>query len=524
MLNLLLVDDDILILNGLRQMIPWNDYDINVVACATNGEEAIELLHEQNIHIVITDIQMPFMNGMALTAYLNEHYPHIKIVLLSGYQEFDYAREALRLGVKDYLLKPVNEEDLITLIIRLRNEIRLDMERKKLTNDSFNITRLDFLKQLIKGNINRDAGLLLKKYNVDIEPAYNVSVIKCNDYYNTSYHNRFMEGSLLKFSVRNIAEELLSKSKHIVFEHEKDEIIIIFINPSKQIDFFNQLIEYCSLYLNTNIRIGLSKNKGQHQSIHEAYLECLDTFEFIRHKTALPIVSFEDIASLDRHFTEELNHFTKALKELMMTPNPCQGLPEVFDQLHCSLSKHQHIHIEQLQLLYTHIAIEGLRIIYNTKASEQSDQGVKLNQHIMQLKTLKYFDDFYASSKTFITESLKLFVSHKGSQQSIYMNKVTEYIQENYSNESLRLKEVAEHIHVNPSYLSILFKKNLNTSFSDYLLETRMKEAIQRLQNSTQRIFEISDHVGFSNAQYFSVCFKNYTGLTPKEYRSKAQQ
>lgn len=143
-----------------------------------------------------------------------------------------------------------------------------------------------------------------------------------------------------------------------------------------------------------------------------------------------------------------------------------------------------------------------------------------LNQHILELNKLKKPQDLLDCSYNFICFYLSKIQEDNKSNHTVLIRKAISYIKQEYKNEKLRLGHVADAIHVNPSYLSILFKKHMNTSFSDYLLQLRMEIATQLLLTSDKRISEIADDIGFSSAQYFSTCFKNYTGHSPKEYRT----
>lgn len=254
---------------------------------------------------------MPFMDGMGLCSYIYDNYPHIKVVLLSGYKEFDYAQEAIRLNVKDYLLKPIDDNKLTSLILKLTNEIYQDQLNKKRDTDSMELARRDFLISLIKNKYDKDeiASNLLK-YDFKVEKFIKMIVIKCNDYFNTTYHAKHMDGNLLKSTIYNICLELI-QDNGAAFEYANDAIAII-MTSEKSINqltrniktILHSLISYNKEFIKTDLSIGISANIDSIGELSKAYLQCQQTFNFIPLNNPLSYVFYDDILSLNQNFPE----------------------------------------------------------------------------------------------------------------------------------------------------------------------------------------------------------------------------
>lgn len=529
--NLLIVDDDSLIREGLANTIPWKEHHINIIGMASDGEHAIKILQNNKVHMVITDIKMPFMDGMALAAYIHDHYPHIKIVLLSGYKEFDYALEALRLNVKDYLVKPIDDDKLITLMVKLKNEIKQELVERNKKNVQLKHKRLEGLKSLIHQAPQDKNNSILENVhglNLPLNAYFQLAVIQCKDFNNSLYHQEIMEGNLLKFSIWNITNEFLSTyGSGVTFEFDKDEVLLLCYNHTSKDKLetsiekiLSHLYSYATKHLHTDLRIGVSMPTESVLTLYKAYEQCQKTFQFLPVRNPIPYILYEDVISIDQQLPGLMNEFSGELKALLKGAINVDAVKNLYDCLNQTLANKQLIMADQLQLLFSHIAIVTHQTLGPTKKDSINEL---LKSHMVELRQLHRPTELLEASYTYTSNYMKQQLQSNTGVHNGHIMKALDYLQANYKNEGLRLKHVASHIHVNPSYLSILFKKHLGSSFSEYLQKLRIEKAKELLHISDKRISEISDMIGFSNSQYFSSNFKSYTGLTPKEFRQQRQ-
>ncbi|WP_171655612.1 response regulator [Paenibacillus foliorum] len=523
MYKVIIIDDDCIIRRGLIQLIPWNEHGFELAGSSDNGKDGLELIRKVQPHLIITDIRMPFMNGLELTEIVKEEYPHIKIIMLTSYDDFDFAKQALKLKVFDYLLKPFDNETIIKAAASAMHELAYEYRISQKVTEALPILRQKFLEKLINGKLSEYEIVSGAEFLELALPdtSYVTMVLKADDYSYSEYPSRFGK-EMLKYCVLNVAEETLgSKGQGILFDSVEDEVVMIcFIKENeeqakeKAFLIAEDIRRNIENFLKTTITAAIGGVYQTYEGISYSYKDAQAALE-IRHilGTNRVIRRFEyieptgsmDISNLKNEFilNVKLSFLDKALLNLTAIER------SILEAKNVSLLEVQRISMEITLLLYKEMEIY-------TKGDESLDLAFR---KIQQFQTVHNIFLFIAD---LITTFIPIIHSKSDSQTKRIINQAVVYMKSYFYYENLSLQDVAKTVHISPTYLSIIFKKEMNINFSDYLQTIRMNEAKELFRNSNLKTYEVAERVGFSNPQYFSVWFKKNTGMSPKDFKSQS--
>ncbi|MCA1032700.1 response regulator transcription factor [Bacillus timonensis] len=505
--KVLIVDDEMLIRQGIINYINWESEGFQIVGEASNGKEAIQLIEQEHPHIVITDIVMPGMDGIELVKEIKNKYPKIEIVVLSSFENFDYVRSSFQCGVVDYILKPkLNGEDLIKT---LRNIVPKEQD----------VTEVTYQKASIQELLNKS----LLGYSRDIETnlketlQYNhnclVAVYRSNDRHKEvnlkpildqlQNHVEQMNGYVI--STNNVSGTI------ILLNYEEDQLPIIKKTVVKLAEQNSQLNdETCWM---------MSPPFTSMQEIKDIYemqlLKMKDYLFFLPEEMVLIYDDLPEIDKIDHHF--DLNQFISFFKH--------QQFNVAFEYLNehvNDLASNYTIDIFEFKSWMENIIFNVIVLLgnmqYDTTGLEDKkyDYFSKINEAENAKKAMNYFESFL--------EEVRLIVLQDGKEErQTNMKLLLQYIDDYYS-EPLSLTKLAKHFHFNPSYLSSYFSSHHKEGFCEYLNQVRIKKAKYILKSSKTTISRVSEMVGYSDPSYFCKVFKRIEGMSPSSYRKKIQQ
>lgn len=511
--RIMIVDDEVILRSGIVHLCNWSDYGIEFVAQAANGQEALALIEAHSPHVVITDIVMPVMDGVELTKNIKKMYPHIKIVVLSSYSEFNYVREVFKYGVTDYLLKPtVSAEELIALIQSLCSDLDLPA-----SNDE----PIKFNRSLVLSQwLNQAATLDQTLDNATIEelkgqfPFPNFHMIKASTnliLMRTSYSQSQIEQMILQnaqtylsehhYTVVFLKNELLVLSNYDLSQEELVQSAISqFTNEIQNIFSYISFVSAQPFQQFENIL-------PQHERI-TPYLGKLFYFP------GQPIVNESKILLAGEKVDFDLNTFTTMLR-MFALDDACKMLTSFFDE------------VKQGQA-YDDYSLKRIcqNIVYTATSTLEQYKRLESGGTSSKLKQFKSIDLTHDIAE--LEQVMTLFISElqsastQGDQQhSILLHQIYEYVQHNYAND-ISLTEMANHLHMNYSYLSSYFKQRTGENLTTYINRIRVEEAKKLLLDLNLSVSEVSAMTGFSEHNYFSKVFKKITGFTPLEFRNQA--
>lgn len=529
MYTLLIADDEPLIRNGVKKIIDWESLGFSKIFLAEDGQEALDIIRENHVDLVLTDIVMPFMDGLELTEILSREYPQIHVVILTGHEDFQYAQKSVGLGVKNYILKPIGAESLYKEMKEICEKLHIENRHRQYVQSMKNQLRqsLPVLQEQTLNKIVCSADRNLRLY---LERAKSLQLDLGQGPYEIGVMDLDMENiagsdyDLYLFSARNIVKECLG-TEHYIFEDGKDRIVILFrcgnldVEPHELIYDVLCIIQksiYNTIRLKTTCAIGTSTENID--ELNQAYRNAKKALECKYSLGSNNVYDIGDLNYLERSFyypQQELHRLTKSIM-IGKTEEIKASVRSVFhaNGKDCSLSGKnvKVIYMEAMNALLRELA--GLKEV----PDEMWTRGFVLYQEFDKYSSLKEMEDELIRFACSIRDQMNSAQTNSGMQ---VIDKVKDYVMKNYKDPELSLTAAAEFASVSTGYLSGLFKKEAGTNFVKYLTDVRMEKSMQLLRSTDMKTYEIAFETGFSNPHYFSVSFKKYTGMSPSEFRAK---
>ncbi|NQX58389.1 response regulator [Paenibacillus qinlingensis] len=525
--SILIVDDETIFRKGIRLMITDMQSEWVVIDEATDGAEALDKIEELQPDLIITDIKMPRIDGIQLQYIVKERYPHISCVVMSGYNDFQYARESLRLGAKDYLMKPFQREELYALLAKLQEEWLT--EKRPNTSSGMdqqvqNQMRQHVLAGLLTGNVHHGEEELLENVGIQFPHAYISCLIAKLDRDSVTDERYYqLNPSLFSIYIQQFIQESLDVSfKGYVFIHHETEVVALInhedvasINADME-RLTNRIRKEIRVQSNFTLTFGLGSPAKDLESISKSYKEAGLALLYRLVIGGDRLLSNEIVAEMkmekhDWHAADwhSLNQFVQEGD----LPNVQQQASLYVTKL-CQQWKDPEIIHQQICKMLLHF----YELAVNLAIVKQWLQNTDVKQVLVDIYS-------YSSSKELIERCQKLLGDLTvciGNRQKKMVTSpveiVVRYVEEHYA-ESITLNTMAEIVYLSPSYLSSLFKSKQGQSFIDFLTEKRIEKAKSLLLYSDEKIQVISDSTGFTNIRHFNRVFKTITNRTPSEFR-----
>jgi len=516
MYKVLLVDDVEMIIEGLKVMIDWKNLGFEICGEAYNGEEGLEKAIKYLPDVIITDIRMPIISGLELLGKIKEVAPLCKVIILSGYNDFEFAREALEKGAVAYLLKPVTSEELKEKLQKIKESIKIENVRR--TEEISKSDNLQLLKNMVQDNFwislvegtigdQREIQQRLETLKIKIEfKKYRMMVI-----FNQG-QRRLTENRL----VNNILQEIVPL---VYFEFDSKKLIG-FIKADEEINL-EKKIKKVRDQSNSNLNsivIGISDIYYDLSESNKAFSEAKESIErliFLCQEPGKFVVYNKKLT----YHPEQFKNYTKKKKAIYL--NLSQS--DIINYNECINSIFEDISSGTF-LTITEIFSEAVNIIYFIRgiAREwsisgslyESDEYINVDYLKSTYETHWKLKDFLIQSAQKLMDDIDLL---PGTSNNVVYNKIIQYINENIN--VVTRDSVAENFFLNSSYFSIYFKKHSGQTFNQYLTKIRMDKAVELVLNSDMKIYDIGEAVGYNSSQHFLKLFKEYTGASPSEYK-----
>ncbi len=521
MLKVLLVDDEPYVLEGLKVMMDWEAHGFRICGEASNGEDALEIVRVCNPDLIITDISMPGIDGLELIRLSNEKLKSTaKYVILSGYDDFSYAKRAMLYNASNYLLKPLDDAELNSVVAKLAEQIRQERKKTENVNKQLSFIANQSIVRLINGDnkpsligrvgmlldIAEDEDIRCILFEVDSADSWAQAEEKTGLNMNKAKAGKVIEDALdPAFQFR-------------IFEDGKGRIGLI---ASEKMPFFNSLEELAqSLLLQLNQTFGdvvyasISDSEKGLSSISKAYRQALFAIGFKFYSPDKSLINYENVKGLNINFELCTDNYNTLL-ELIRSNRTEEIEPAVSRLFENFLENHSapqiiisYLMSFQMELVKLIMEISGDLQEFLTLALDFQKNSEHMNMSELQGEFLKqclsaasHINDFKQGNPQYIVCEVK------------------NYIKQNYCKD-IKLKEVARHFYMNSVYLGQLFKKFSGMQFNDYLNTVRIEEAKKLLQRTDMKVCEISSAVGYNDPKYFLSKFKAITNLPPSAFKT----
>ncbi len=525
--KVILVDDEEEVREAIRKRINWEEIGFVVAGTAENGEEALELAETCEPDVVMTDIQMPFMDGLTLLRNLKEKIPDLRSVIFSGYDDFEYAKEAIRLEAEEYILKPVDADELRQIFIRIRQRLDEQMEQRRNVQQLskyYEESRPLMKEQLIIGLLEgRELQFDLERYQKDfdftIESAfYCVGAFRITTEQDDDKH---LNKNLMAVSLKQIVTERFKDVLPVeAFVYLDTVCVLARLSSTKQYGIFvGEMDRICKIAhksLDANVSAGIGRTYGNAESIHTSFLEAKDAFHyriFVGENQALCISDVDPKNPIEDYISEkQIRHIIRQIK--VGTKQSLET--EIRDFI--EKMKKSDISLNQLQIFYAEFIVELLRLSrgHDINLSETGLANINTNEELAGFSSMDEFAGRLIELTGILWEkinSLRLDSTKKLAEDA------KQYIADHYNESRLSVDEICSHLGVGTSYFSSVFKKETGTSFITYLTDVRMSEAQRLLDTTDEKSYIIAGMVGYEEPNYFSYVFKKHFGISPSKYR-----
>ena len=532
MIRVIIADDENRICKLIMKLIDWESIGMQVAGTAGNGIETIELIQKEKPDIVITDIRMPGYDGLEMIEKARQINKDLEFIIISGYGQFEYAKKAISFGVKDYLLKPINRDELLNALLRVKGDIvrnkgylNLENEYKSSIINDRQIIRKSFLDNLIISDWNSFVRYTLEdineKFYYQFAPyCFRIIALRLDQ---TEKNITVNLRNLMERTVGNICSTLQGIVCDIEGISKKDQsyILLNYKEEDNQIikdELLQVLNNFNSKISKTNkikLTIGFGEEVTEIKDLKMSYNSAGLSIENRIIKGIGRLILNNEIITDRTAQSEKFIDFSKKFVKIAERLDK-QGIKKSLMQLKKDIELIS-IGGMDLKILILDLAnIFDLTMKSNTiKINNDHKEYEKLENAVKNCATINCL---FEELMDYINSSLLLLEEDAASKNRTQINQAKEYIESNYMN-SITLEDVGAYIGFNPSYFSSLFKKETGSSFVEYLSKIRIDKAKDLLRESDLRIQDICLMVGYNDVKYFSKLFIKYTGLKPKDYR-----
>ena len=540
-IKVFLVEDEMVIRRGIKNSIDWEKEGYIFCGEASDGELAYPMIIKEKPDILITDIRMPFMDGLELCKLVKKELPNIKILILSGYDEFDYAKEAIRLGVTDYLLKPISSGKLLEALNGVSESIRREKEDKDLVRKYMEEMRENtehekqkFFEQMIAGNLSMaDALETGKKYEMNLSAGmYNLLLFR----FTLGEENR-KSGELL--GEAEYAIEKLTERLEYVFEFQRGVegwAFLLMADNEEQMservkELSKDLEEIMKNYSTIAYFGGIGQPVARLRELEESFREAERALAARFTMELNRIISVEDIRmaqNVDTLDDIEITSFgeiekTRTMLEKFLNNGAEDEIDEFVDVYINELPEEnlKSVLMRQYIIMDAYIVMMSFCEKIEGIEGEMQAQSEELKNSMKTIQTLEEI-------KNYIRMLLKKIIGVRdtisGRRYSDIIEIAKDQIRKTYMSDEISLNTIAAEVGMSPSYFSSIFSKEMGKTFVEYLTEIRMDRAKELLMCSSMKTSEIGYEVGYKDPHYFSYIFKKTQNCTPKEFRARGKE
>lgn len=547
MLKIFLAEDEVVVRETIKRMIPWEELGFELVGEAADGEMALPLLIRQQPDLLITDIKMPFMDGLTLARLAKKEIPGLKVVILSGYDDFNYAKQAIGIGVEDYLLKPITKNALIERL----SEIRSRYEHEKTQKEYYekfqremqayekNSSR-DFFEALVGGSMDMmEVYKRAEKLGLDIvAEAYNVLIFTMNcdedfsgqrDEYSSweaeslELLENFFAGhsSAMLFRSNIFSYGVLLKGQRETIEENTracvDEIRKILSRQDGRREWFLAVGQSVERLSQIQKSYHTASRAFSQRYLYDENILYYDEMENMEHPGGQ--AETEDNAYLQK---VDVNALNPAILQKFLS-NGLQEETENFvkDYFYAIGQEPMESLVFRnyviLNVRFSVISfIKGLGCDTNEMESADTEEVLA--------ESGKNMESAIAYAKKMISQAIEIRDQNSGNKNRSILKTAVDFIDSHYMDEEISLNTVANVANVSSNHFSALFSQNMGQTFIEYLTSLRMNKAKELLRCTGMRSSEIAGEIGYKDAHYFSYLFKKTQGMTPSDYRKAREE
>lgn len=512
----MILDDEFYVREKIHKLLTRAVLEISNIVMYSNGEKALENLLIDKPDIILADINMPRLNGLDFIKQAKDLSPKTKFAIISGYDSFGYVQKAIKYGVKDYLLKPIDEKELCSLVGTLISDLKKEKIKETLFEQRGKMAKQYFLKLLLFKNSDVETNYI-KSSLFD----FSSPLCFCDDFVVCSA----MIDNQEDLSIKEIdkANDNLSKTVSKILDEDLYEFcfdnsrryVLIYCGQICNIEKkLNQIIHVMSHKYNLSYSFGVGLKVNDISSITLSYKESV--------KILFNRIIGEKKAVLKENNEKEFDEYyiSKKIKDsliLGVRKNDYSYVKEIIDNIFDEI-KNLKIRADFLKVISIHL-LEPCILVLEEREKDKDYLSLYLSVYDNALmendlgRLFDYIKEIYRKCCTGINTK----------ENNIHpaVKKVMEYVEDNYTNPNISIDEISNEIGINYNYLCTIFKKSLDKTINEYVTDYRMSKALELINIGTFNISEIAENVGFSNVSYFTRCFKKKFSVSPSKFKIK---
>ena len=531
MLKMIIADDEILVREGLKNILPWEAYNIEVVGVAKNGIETLTLCEEMKPDILFTDIRMPHLTGIEVAQKLKMQNYKTRIIIVSGIEDFSYAQQAIELNTEGYILKPIKKNKLIEIVEKVVSSINDEKEHavkfkqlKKQLYDNIPAIKDRFLCNIIFRKYSNEKIIYDKCKFLNIPFVGSKPFVACKmviDEITGSFSKNSEENyELILMSILNICNELLASYDYgICFNINENEFIIIFnYDQIENIsDICEELLTALNKYIEIKVSIGIGEKVDSILLLYNSYKSAETSLEYKFYSGINTVINSKDLT-----YKADTLEYVKLhiIEEKLLNGIKLGNLTTVNDVL-CQIFNHiessSFTPEEYTKSIFTELIFITTRSLYEIQEnlSDIVEEPIKLCNDIYKLNTYDELKNYILD----LFDKITTYFNNKLNQKNRYVvNEINDIIRHQYT-KNITVKLISEQVGLTPNYISQIFKKETGITITKKITEIRIEAAKELLKDSNFKVFEVAEMVGFDNPYYFSTVFKKITGIHPSKFR-----
>lgn len=534
MYKVIIVDDEAVVRNGLKNTINWNEHGFELIGDYANGREAWDAVELNRPELVISDISMPFMDGLELAGLISAQFPYIKMIILTGFDEFEYAQQAIRLKISDFILKPITAQEIRLLLERIKVEMDEEKQRREdlgrlnhQLEQSLPLLKERFLERLVAvGLSKREIEERFVYFNLPpVSPLYLVMVVDIDDFGEREFPFYEHDAEFLRFAAFDIFKETLERDHILTFRTREERMVAIISGQENESFMYEQVYSlaeevryHVEKYLKFTVTIGIGRTCTRAEQLPLSYKSALSVIDYrflLGKNRVFSIMDMEGKPSSSMPLSLDWDRKLATAVKTGAIQDAYQLIETGIAELKTSLAP-----VEACMLQMQKVVLSLMNSIQELAIHEYVHpfgQQIKL-MDVFRFKTL---DEIEVWLKDVVSSVISTITDNRNYLTNMQIHRAVEYIDMNYANEKISLQDLCRHVLMSTSYFSLVFKQHTGVTFIEYLTGVRVAKAKELLHSSTLKLYEIAEQVGYKDPNYFSILFKKHTGITPKDYRDK---
>ncbi|RXZ82085.1 response regulator [Paenibacillaceae bacterium] len=541
MYRLLIVDDEPTVRAGLRAYFDWASYGIEVTGEADDGDVALEMIAQDQPDLILTDVRMPNMDGITMSQRIAEAYPTCKIIFVSGHDDADYLKSAMKLSAVDYIFKPVNLLELSAVITRVvtdmdveRSELRQQQELLVKLNEGMPLLREKFLLSLVGGGApktNLRERIAFLGLDLPIVASYWVIVISVDDLADVIGARSERDRQLLWYSVINIYQELIDKYLFgYAFEHQIGEFVGV-LRVDAEDDSATEAAEALlaladdirtnlEQWLKLSVTIGISDRVSQLSDLAQAYKQAREAADYKWYLGKNRIITMDSLESAASD-ADGMQRYDKGLNEVLISAlkaDDSDKLQEAVERIFADLAQNRPGGLKYGRNMCLQLILVVGQLLMEISAGSPDLEAVeaKLWEELLVKETLGEMRGLIESYLASVKDRIR---DKRTGKVANIVERVRGFIKQHYAYGNLTVAEIGKAVYLSPTYVSLLFKQETGQTVGEYLTQVRVNKAKELLLDPQYKFYDICYAIGYTDPSYFTKLFKKATGVTPSVYR-----